>query len=112
LRALQDSDEDKAMTVTPADKVAGHFPMEQGCLNVERRSDGEWYDADENSRITAFEIAPMEEKYVEMKFAGEPLPLEAQTTILTMIEDEEGRDFIPAPGECERVGIPVKRIGH
>ena len=88
-----------------ADKIAGCYVLdpgragsrgdgtEPGLLYVEKRSDGRWYDAERNCRIEAMEI----------------VPLDVVTRKYTIIEDEYYREFVPDPGECERVGMPVRR---
>jgi len=88
-----------------ANKLAGHYVLdrppggprgdgtEDGYLHVEKRSDGRWYDAELDARIEAREI----------------VPLDVVTERYVIIEDEEDRVFVPTPGECERVGMPVRR---
>src|SRR6516165_4369418 len=88
-----------------ANKLAGHYVLdrppggprgdgtEDGYLHVEKRSDGRWYDAVLDARIEAREI----------------VPLDVVTQKYVIIEDEEYRMFVPAPGECERIGMPVRR---
>ena len=89
-----------------ANKLAGDYVLdsptggprgdrtEDGYLHVEKRSDGRWYDAELDARIEAREI----------------VPLDVVTQRYVIIEDEEEyRMFVPAPGECERVGMPVRR---
>jgi len=82
-----------------ADKLAGWFicdnavNAERGHLLVEKRRDGQWYDTELDARLEAKEI----------------VPLDVVTKRYVIIEDEEYRVFVPDPGECERVGIPVRR---
>jgi len=88
-----------------ANKLAGHYVLdsptggprgdgtEDGYLLVDKRSDGQWYDAELDACIEAREI----------------VPLDVVTERYVIIEDEEDRVFVPTPGECERVGMPVRR---
>jgi hypothetical protein len=104
-------------------KVAGYYILdnptggstgdgsERGFLQVERRSNGQWYDIELDAVITAFEIAPVA-NLVERLNRGETIPFDEPTEISVMIEDDEYRTFVPDPGECERVGLPIKRLRH
>ena len=84
---------------------------EDGFLQVELRRDGQWYDAELDVVITTFEIAPVE-NLVERLNRGETIPFDESTEISVLIEDEEYRIFAPDPGECERVGLPIRRLRH
>jgi hypothetical protein len=106
---------------------------EPGVLRVERLSDDQWYDAAFGVAIEAKEVLcrtsptyleridrAVDERWGRKKFRGrwraggvsldELVPFDEPTKIIIVIEDEEGRTSAPEPGECERVGIPVKRI--
>jgi hypothetical protein len=103
--------------VLRAEKLAGRFVCdnavndEHGYLLVEQRSDGKWYDAELDASIEAFEIAPVKNLEV-LRLRPEDRPLDAATEIFTIIEDDQHGVFVPDPGECQRVGIPVKRLAH
>jgi hypothetical protein len=100
-------------------RIIGHYVLDNpsggpdrdgtspGSLVVEQHSDGHWYDASLNCRIEAFEIAPTSSI---PHYFSEPPPFDEQTEIYVVIEDEYFRTFVPKPGECERVGLPVRRL--
>jgi hypothetical protein len=109
---------------------------EDGFLFVEQRSDGKWYDAEHDTLIEAKEIKCVDENFTkrlnaaveamyeagELK-SGEPpphpetlinkvIPFDEPIRIEVIIEDEDFCIFTPNPGECERVGLPIKRLRH
>jgi len=118
------------------DKIAGYYvlddpeggPTSDGCedgfLHVEKRSDGQWYDTEIDVVITAFEVFLVENLIERLNAAVEQgmpntldlpqriIPFDEPTPVMTVIEDEDLRRFVPSSGECERVGLPIRRLRH
>jgi hypothetical protein len=96
-------------------KVAGWYIRDnvaddyRGYLLVEERSDRQWHDAELDAVIQAMEVASIE-NLVERLNCGETISFDEPTKISVLIEDECCRTFAPDPGECERVGIPIRRL--
>jgi len=117
------------------DDPARDYP---GILKVEEHSDGFWYDVGGEARGESGGVVRVEAKEIvsvenlterlnaavgAMEEAGESVPhyeilvkkvvpFDESTEVSIIIEDELCRVFIPDRGECERVGVPIKRLTH
>ena len=105
------------------DKIAGYYilddptggPTRDGCedgyLHVEKLDNGQWYDTELDAVIEAREIQVVDAPLETWSVPDGP-PFDAPTEISVIIEDDQYRVFVPNPGECERVGMPIKRLTH
>jgi hypothetical protein len=86
---------------------------EPGELEIERRADGRWYDLEFETAVAATYDPHMQCIRIEEEDCGLKVTVDEDSVAVEAVgAGYPHYVFIPDPGECERVGLPVRSVTH